>query len=219
MKLHILLVIAAIITQATAATLTLTNGNFQDSGNNTNPASWTVSETNAGNISSVYVYNDTFRVLAFWGAGAYAQQSFNTVEATVGTYNSYTITFDSGWRGFNSPTATAFNVIFSLINVTDNLVIGSQTYNFPVPGSAITNTYTPIAQGNTVTISYDNTLASMTGDTIALRISGTGSPNQGGNNFANTGWIDNVSVTAIPEPGAAVLGGLGMLALLLRRRA
>ena len=31
--------------------------------------------------------------------------------------------------------------------------------------------------------------------------------------------IDNLSVNAIPEPGAALLGGLGMLALLRRRRA
>jgi hypothetical protein len=31
--------------------------------------------------------------------------------------------------------------------------------------------------------------------------------------------IDNLSITAIPEPGAALLGGIGMLALLHRRRA
>lgn len=217
MKKHILIpLLAAGVSQA--ATLSLTNSNFQASGNNTNPASWSVSETNAGNVSSVYVYGSTSNVLAFWGAGAYAQQSFSTAEATVGSYNSYTVTFDSGWRGFNLPAATSFSVTFSLINVTDNLLIASQTYNFPVPGAAITNTYTPISQGNTVTINYDNTLPSMTGDTIALRISGTGSPDQGANNFANTGWIDNVSITAVPEPSTALLGGLGLLGLLRRRR-
>jgi hypothetical protein len=31
--------------------------------------------------------------------------------------------------------------------------------------------------------------------------------------------IDNLSITAIPEPSAALLGGLGALALLRRRRA
>lgn len=214
-----LLSLAGFAFHASAASLTLTNGNFQASGNNTNPSSWTVSEINAGSISSVYVYGSTSNVLAFWGAGAYAQQSFSAGEATVGSYSSYTVNFDSGWRGFNSPTATGFSVTFSLINLTDDLLISSQTYNFPVPGAAISNTYSPIAQGNTVIINYDNSLGSMVGDTIALRISGTGSPNQGGNNFNNTGWIDNVTVTAVPEPGAALLGGIGMLALLRRRRA
>ncbi|HSP41320.1 MAG TPA: hypothetical protein VLO11_00475 [Luteolibacter sp.] len=35
----------------------------------------------------------------------------------------------------------------------------------------------------------------------------------------NDGFLDSVSVTVIPEPSAALLGGLGMLALLRRRRA
>jgi MYXO-CTERM domain-containing protein len=30
--------------------------------------------------------------------------------------------------------------------------------------------------------------------------------------------VDDVSVTAVPEPSAALLGGLGLLALLRRRR-
>lgn len=33
------------------------------------------------------------------------------------------------------------------------------------------------------------------------------------------GFLDNLSVQAIPEPSAAILGGIGMLALLRRRRA
>lgn len=38
-------------------------------------------------------------------------------------------------------------------------------------------------------------------------------------NSANQVSIDNFSLTAIPEPSAALIGGLGMLALLRRRRA
>lgn len=38
----------------------------------------------------------------------------------------------------------------------------------------------------------------------------------GGENY--TGYADNFKVVAVPEPGAALLGGLGMLALLRRRR-
>jgi MYXO-CTERM domain-containing protein len=32
-------------------------------------------------------------------------------------------------------------------------------------------------------------------------------------------YYDNLVISAVPEPGAALLGGLGMLALLRRRRA
>ena len=40
-----------------------------------------------------------------------------------------------------------------------------------------------------------------------------------GNTTTNSGKVDNFSITAtIPEPGAALLGGLGMLCLLRRRR-
>lgn len=39
-----------------------------------------------------------------------------------------------------------------------------------------------------------------------------------GRENGNTSAIDNFSLTAVPEPSAALLGGLGMLALLRRRR-
>jgi Protein of unknown function (DUF1573) len=186
-----------------AAPLTLANSNFQASGNNTNPASWTVTENNATSISSIYVWGSTSNVLAFWGAGATAEQSFLTPEATAGTYGSYAITFDTGWRGFNSPTATGFSVKFELVNVTDGGVLATGTYNYPLPPAAISNTYTTIATGNTLILAYDNSLPSLAGDTVALRVTGTGSPNQAGNNFLNTGWIDNITVDATaggPDP-------------------
>ena len=40
-----------------------------------------------------------------------------------------------------------------------------------------------------------------------------------GNDQFGGGSIDNLSVAVVPEPSAAILGGLGMLALLRRRRA
>jgi MYXO-CTERM domain-containing protein len=40
----------------------------------------------------------------------------------------------------------------------------------------------------------------------------------GGANIFGGGEFDDLSVTLVPEPGAALLGGLGMLALLRRRR-
>lgn len=43
-------------------------------------------------------------------------------------------------------------------------------------------------------------------------------PGTGANNNESTVFFDNVRLTVIPEPGAALLGGLGLLALLRRRR-
>lgn len=205
MKSAFLLSLAAGLLMAplSAIPLTLANSDFQASGNNTDPASWSVTETNAGSVSSVYVYGSTSNVLAFWGAGATAEQSILTTEATADTYGSYAVTFDTGWRGFNRPTATGFSVKFELINVTDGGVLATGTYNYPVPAAAISNTYTPIATGNTLILAYDKSLPALAGDTVALRVTGTGSPNQGGNNFANTGWIDNISIDATfggPDP-------------------
>lgn len=181
----------------------LVNGDFQASGNNSDPAGWTVSETNAGNVSSVYVYSGTSNVLAFWGAGASTRQTFSTTEITADTHGFFTIGFDSGWRGFNLPAASGFVVEFAIVNATDGTVLGSATYQFPLPAAAITNTYTPVASGNRVSISYDSSQVGLEGDAIALRITGTGSPNQGGSNFLNTAWIDNIEVSAAPREPAA----------------
>lgn len=217
MKPPILLTILALATGANAATLTLTNANFQATGNNTDPSGWTTSEPTQ---TSVYIWAANggipagTNVLAMWGnGGQYAQQSFLTSEATAEDYSSFTIGFDGGWRGriANEP----FSYTFSIVNVTDNLVLGSATYNFTTPTVTTANTYAVAATGLSVTINYDNTVGSLVGDTIALRITGAGTVN----NFNNTAWVDNITVNAVPEPASALLGGLGLLALLRRRRA
>lgn len=221
MKKYVLITLSAlagVAAPAIAATLTLTNGNFQASGNNTNPTGWTTNEP--APQTSVYVWAANggipagTNVLAMWGnGGQYAEQSFLTSEVTAEDYNSFTVGFDAGWRGriANQP----FSYTISLVNVTDNLVLGSATYNFTTPTVTTANTYAVAATGLSVNITYDNTLGSLVGDTIALRITGAGTVND----FNNTAWLDNISVNAIPEPGAALLGSIGMFALLRRRRA
>lgn len=211
-----LLALAGLAAHASAATLTLTNGNFQASGHNTNPTGWS---TNEPALTSVYVWAANggipagTNVLAMWGNGGQnVQQSFLTSEATAETYNSFTVGFDAGWRGriANQPNSYTF----SLVDVTDNLVLGSATFNFTTPTVTTANTYAVVATGLTVNISYDNTLGSLVGDTIALRITGAGTINDAN----NTAWLDNITVTAVPEPGAALVGGMGVIALLRRRR-
>ena len=98
-----LFALAGFAVHASAATLTLTNGDFQASGNNTNPTGWT---TNEPTQTSVYVWAANggipagTNVLAMWGnGGQYAEQSFLTSEATAEDFNSFTVGFDAGWRG------------------------------------------------------------------------------------------------------------------------
>jgi MYXO-CTERM domain-containing protein len=44
------------------------------------------------------------------------------------------------------------------------------------------------------------------------------SPDLNGKNWQATAMFDNISVTAVPEPSVALLGALGLLGFLRRRR-
>ncbi len=91
--------------------------------------------------------------------------------------------------------AFADNTVFTLINYTG--VWNSGTFSFG--GNALANGDTFTAGLNTWRIDYDAA--------------------SGGSNFSSEQVVGNfVNLTAIPEPSAALLGGLGLLALLRRRR-
>jgi hypothetical protein len=86
-----------------------------------------------------------------------------------------------------------------------------------VPGvgtQLVSNVPVNPAAGITSAISFSTTLVSNTAANLHVAfnagVSGDGDFEQA--------IIDNVLVTAVPEPSAALLGGLGMLALLRRRR-
>lgn len=219
MKLHTLFISVVLAASAAAATITVTNGNFQSSGHNTNPTGWTVNDTTN---DSVYVWANGFGGLPAGtnvaaikaNDGAYLQQAFNTADATAGSYNSYTVGFDYGWRSNSAPVPTV-EFIFHIWNFTDNISIASQTRTFTSPTTQ-NNVYRVLGTDQTVTITYDNTLPGLTGDTIGLRVEMN--TTAAANAIDPTAWIDNVSITAVPEPAAALLGGLGLLGLLRRRR-
>lgn len=200
---------------ADAAVITLLNADFQASGNDTDPTNWVVTNT-----AGVYVWANPggsggvpagVNVLAMNSSTGAIQQSFSNSEAVGETYGSYTIGFDYGKRANTATSTFTFN--FSLINVTDDVVLGTSTFTLPT-AAATADTYTALGT-NSVIINYDNTNPDYAGDTLALRISAT---QTGSTTFTNTAWVDNITVNAIPEPSAALLGGLGFLALLRRRR-
>ena len=102
------------------------------------------------------------------------------------------------------------DITFATNNIYDftfTSEIGTNTYDFTVNRRGSSESFaTPSSytyQGGRSTGSFEEILFFMTAP------SGAG----------NDGFLDSVSVAVIPEPSAALLGGLGMLALLRRRRA
>jgi MYXO-CTERM domain-containing protein len=91
--------------------------------------------------------------------------------------------------------AFAENTVFTLINYTGSWNSGTFTFD----GNALADGGTFTAGLNTWIIDYDATT--------------------GGSNFSGEYLAGSfVNITAVPEPVAALLGGLGLLTLLRRRR-
>lgn len=198
-----------VVGPASAAVLTLTNADFQTGAMNAIPTGWT-----GDGSSNVVIYSSGggipagVQVLAVKRPNNWVQQSFLTSEATAGTYGQFTVSFDSGWRNNNAGEARNLDLFFQIVNVSDgNAVLAEAEYDFPltVP-SVASDSYRVIQTGNTLTLAYDNTLPSLAGDEIALRLI---TSSDTFNSFDPTGWVDNISVTAVPEP--ASLGLLGVV--------
>ncbi|MFC4992802.1 PEP-CTERM sorting domain-containing protein [Rubritalea tangerina] len=201
----------------TAATLTLADSDFE-----TNTGAWTYFE--AQHFSNWYTHNDgnsqalgldTVLASQSRGAGSTIQQSFLTTEATADSYGSFTVLFDAGFRSYAA--STLFQITFSIENLSDNTTLATSTFDFSNPSSTGIDIWSADDHSSQVNLTYDNTAASLAGDTIALRVTQTANS---GNNWLTTSYIDNISVTAtaVPEPSISSLIGIAGLSLLLRRR-
>ena len=107
-------------------------------------------------------------------------------------------------------------------NPTNWVVNGAYTvgdYNIGTQQGIVRWNATNLGQTRHVTYSLDTTAPGWT-NTQNIGYVGWFTSLAGGLNInsQNQVSIDNFSLTAVPEPGAALLGGLGMLALLRRRR-
>lgn len=210
-----------------AAVIAVANGNFSSAAGSPsfNPNSWTTVET----TSAIYVVaaagsaSSQGNVLHFTdgnnsNTSLYIEQNLtgNNPSAFANTYSSYTITMDLGWRNDLSDRNDASYRI-SLFDTTDNVELAFVNYAFPVRATGVFNSYLLIDNNKSFVLNYDNTVASYVGDSVAIRIARTDASTNADANQSAT-WIDDISITAVPEPSAALLGGLGVLALLRRRR-
>lgn len=223
--------VLAIAGPAYAAQL-VTNGNFENYALAGAPPGWNTT-IGAGGTGQFYPGGPPgfpqaplSGSVAYMGTGTQMFQTFTTVKLQPATL--YTITFDSNISvgfvneiypfaylyaemayGVGSGETSSFGGEF--INSAD-LVSGVQNYLAP-----LTTTAGSYGFAFTTKSIEEGFVGSATEKDIALYF-------QPSINFGVSAaqlYLDNVSVTAtpIPEPAAALLGGLGLLGLLRRRRA
>lgn len=228
----------ALSATAAHAAITVTNGNFETgTGNNLDDVSGWFDNSNGTFWQGTWPTNNTaispndtgVVVLGSYESGAV--QNTASANPLVGNYLYQSI----GTVGLGE---TGLNVNFDFGAPDDDgggrtLGITVAVYAYDGLGgfTADNNTSLVGASGVTLLDSESFTLASTGVDGLiasylaALDVSGAGTQELflSFNNYrpANTeSWsvLDNVTVAAIPEPSAALLGGLGMLALIRRRR-
>jgi hypothetical protein len=208
-KLLIAVATLAAVSESQAALLSLTNGDFEATTANAFPQGFDISGNdvpgwqNLGTIVDSGVENSSAwwgtysGYSAFLGKGDGAKLMTNH---TIQLGDKFTFgLFAKSWSVSSQFVATLF------YNDPAN-VIG--TYS-----SGVNNTWT--AYSNPTTI--DATLASV-GGTLGFSIQNTQTAVGGEQSWERAVNFDNVTINVVPEPSAALLGGLGMLALLRRRR-
>lgn len=118
------------------------------------------------------------------------------------------------WSAYGDPNNFSFGLLMSAPGASPNLAFTIEFFNGAF--DAIVNTYTGIAT---------NLSATPTFVAVGLSVPGTGDFSSiGGMQFtwdgagSGTVTLESVAVAAIPEPASILLGGLGFLPLLRRRR-
>lgn len=215
----IALSVAALPGLASAATIQLTNADFavgtnplatgwlQVNGGGTpgSPSNYAEAVPNIGN-RSMQIKSD---------GGNYVQQTIALSDlgpVDAGTFSSYTVAFDYGYRR-DAVRNGDHTLRVSLWNVTDDVEITGTNLVIADPGAIGANSLAP----GSFVLGYDNTALSVAGDTIAIRFTSMSS-DLGTNAWQRTAIIDNVAITAVPEPAATLAGAIGLLGLLRRRR-
>ena len=148
------------------------------------------------NVLTTYTDND---------AGAYAGVSQEITGTTLTAGNTYTLTVAIG--DYKGLTPTNWHLAIS----TSSMSVGTYLTNFSGLGTSLTDD-----QFNDFSVSYTATgLEPQIGEDLKITLWGQNDDGIGGGTHVP---FDNVRVTAVPEPSVALLGGIGLLSLLRRRR-
>jgi hypothetical protein len=146
----------------------------------------------------------------FWAVGDYYQFTTNSTG-----FEGIAITFDQ--TGSNSGPRD-FKLQYSNDGIT---FTDFASYSLPGPSAITWNTSTPVVPAST-SFSFDlSAITALDNDSsIFFRLTNTTTVAINGGTVATggTGRVDNVVIATIPEPTTALLGALGCLALLRRRR-
>jgi len=170
--------------------------------------------TTAQTTGGIYAHGSTNRQLLIqpggsdWAPGTLTLRIENNTGISI---SNWTLSYDLFVRN-DQARSNSFNFSYST-NGTDFITTGlvDELFNYTSTAAAVTSAPlnligTPSA---TITPTVEN------GGNLFIRWSGSDVSGSGSRDeFA----LDNISVTAVPEPSAALLGGLGLLALLRRRR-
>ena len=192
-------VIALGITGAQAATIALINGSLEAGG-----SAWDMPNDFAGWSESgqtgkaPVAHTGSYGLWNCWGYGwnSLSQQSTYTVASAGETLAAFVWAKTDG----NLGTGTAW---FNLTLTLDN---GSVAVAQP--------NYSGGQDWTELTASYVTTAADI-GKTVGISFGTDGGPGGGNPGYV---YMDDARLTTIPEPSAALLGGVGVLALWRRRR-
>lgn len=212
------LVVAA--SSASAAVITVANGDFE-TGADPAAASWDRVD-GAGTNSPPSNYSEslpdiTGRTMQIKSDGGnYIEQGLNVSDlgpVDSASFGDFTISLDYGYRR-DAVTNGDHTLRISLWNATEDTELAGSDLLIADPGvgaNSLTST--------SVNLLYDNTAPSLAGDSLAFRITSVDTDLEV-NSWQRTAVIDNVAITAVPEPSIALLGGLGLFGLfgLFRRR-
>jgi MYXO-CTERM domain-containing protein len=194
-----LAVIALGITGGQAATIALNNGSLEAGG-----SAWDLPNDFAGWSESgktgkaPVAHTGSYGLWNCWGYGwnSLSQQSTYTVGSAGETLSAFVWAKTDG----NLGAGTAW---FNLTLTLDN---GSVAVAQP--------NYSGGQDWTELTASYVTTAADI-GKTVGISIGTDGGPGGGNPGYV---YMDDASLSVIPEPSATLLGGLGVLGLLRRRR-